>query len=288
MPTELHAAAPPRIPLSLLVAFAGAALAVAASGSAAAAEPDWPQWGRSPGHGASAAGAGQPLGAIVSDLVYDPFVPVATAEANGNLLAHYPVPLLDGPDVYMESKTGTYVSCSPPRSGQPAPCGPDAWDRQVWNVLKLRWSSGALAPVWRFETDWKPEPNAGHLGGWEPVFHPALAAGFLWVPGAGGSVFRVSKETGAGARIAPFGASIDPAIFVAGGLAADAAGNVYYNAIQLDPAAPWGRDAAGAWIVQVKPDGTFRRAAFADLVPGAPAATAQCERQFGGGTSLPF
>jgi outer membrane protein assembly factor BamB len=274
-----------RIPLSLVVAFAGVALSLAVRRPGAAAEPDWPQWGRSPGHGASASGPAQPLGAILSDFVYDPFVPAATAEAGGNLLAHYPVPLLDGADVYMESKTGTYVSCFPPGSGQPAPCGADAWDRQIWNVQKLRWSSGALAPVWRFETDWKPEPNAGHLGGWEPVFHPALAAGFLWVPGSGGSVFRVSKDTGAATRISPFGSPIDPSIFVAGGIAADAAGNVYYNAIQLDPANPWNRDATGAWIVQVRPDGTFRRAAFSDLVPGASPGTAQCERQFPGGTS---
>jgi hypothetical protein len=289
VPTDLAAVARPRsIPSLLLLVAAAVGLIAAGGGKARGADPDWPQWGRTPGHGASAAGPAQPLGTILSDFVYDPFVPAATAEAHGNLLAHYPVPLLDGGDVYMETKTGTYVSCSPPGSGQPAPCGPDAWDRQIWNVQKLHWTSGALSPVWRFETDWKPEPNAGHLAGWEPVFHPALAGGFLWVPGSGGSVFRVRKDTGAGTRISPFGAAIDPSIYVAGGLAADAAGNVYYNAIQLDPAGPWSRDALGAWLVQVRPDGTFRRAAFADLTPGGPPALAQCERQFGGATPLPF
>ena len=276
-----------RIALTPLILFVAALAALTATRPAGGAEPDWPQWGRSPGHGASAAGAGQPLGAILADFVYDPFVPAATAEAGGDLLAHYPVPLLDGGDVYMESKTGAYVSCTPRGSGQPAPCGPNAWESQIWNVQKLRWSAGALAPVWRFETDWKPEPNAGHLGGWEPVFHPALAAGFLWVPGAGGTVFRVAKDTGLGTRLSPFGAAVDPSIFVAGGIAADAAGNIYYNAIQLDPAGPWSRDALGAWIVQVRPDGTFRRAAFASLVPNAPAATAPCERQFAAGSLLP-
>ncbi|MEO8191522.1 MAG: hypothetical protein ABI682_14365 [Acidobacteriota bacterium] len=248
---------------------------------------DWPQWGRDSRHGAAAPVAAQPLGGILADFVYDPFVPASTAEAGGDLLAHYPVPLLDGPDVYMESKTGTYVSCSPPGSRQPAPCGVAAWDRQIWNVQKLRWTGTSLVPVWRFESDWKPEPDAGNgpsgLFGWEPVFHPVLASGSLYVPGRGGSVFRVSKETGEGVRISPFGA-LDDSVFVAGGLAADDAGNVYYNAIQLDVSNPWGSDARGAWLVQVRANGTTRTATFASLLPGAPGL---CEGTFGGPLPLP-
>src|ERR1700738_5089652 len=138
---------------------AAALLQVAARVNAA----DWPQWGRTPGHGASASVAAQPIGAILADFVYDPFAAAASAESGGNLVAHYPVPLLDGADVYMEVKTGAYVSCSPPGSGKPAP------------------DSGA---------------GGSGLSGWEPVFHPALAGDFLYVPGRGGSVFRVSKDTG--------------------------------------------------------------------------------------------
>ncbi|MCA1582134.1 MAG: hypothetical protein LC796_12255 [Acidobacteria bacterium] len=250
---------------------------------------DWPQWGRDARHGAAASVAAQPLAAILADFVYDPFVRQSTAESGGSLLAHYPVPLLDGPDVYMGAKTGTYVSCSPPGSRQPAPCGPAAWDRQIWNVQKLRWTGTSLAPVWRFETDWKPEPDAGSgpsgFFGWEPVFHPVLAGGFVYAPGRGGSIFRVEKATGNAVRISPFG-GLDDSIFVAGGLAADAAGNVYYNAIQLDLARPWGSDARGGWLVQVRTDGTFRMATFASLVPGAPGASDACEGTFTG--ALPY
>ena len=115
MPTELALVARPRNPLFLFVA---AAIGMTLAGGRAFGADDWPQWGRTPGHSASTAGAAQPLGTILSDFVYDPFVPAATAESHGNLLAHYPVPLLDGADVYMETKTGTYVSCSPPGSGR--------------------------------------------------------------------------------------------------------------------------------------------------------------------------
>ena len=275
-------------PASRLLRAAGRALAAAAASAMAflaapaeAGEADWPQWGRDPSHGAASPVAAQPLAAVLADFVYDPFVPLAQAESGGDLLAHYPVPLVDGADVYMERKTGEYVSCSPPGSGVPAPCGPDAWDRQIWNVVKLSWRSGALVPVWTFASDWKPMADQGHLGGWEPVFHPALAGGFLWVPGAGGSVFRVDLATGAGTRISPFSRGApDPSIFVAGGLAAGPVGEIYYDAIRLDTSAPWRADALGAWLVSVRSDGSSRTATFAALTPGAPAPADFCEGSF--------
>jgi outer membrane protein assembly factor BamB len=246
-----------------------------------AAGPDWPQWGRDPGHNGAAVVAGQSLTTVLADFVYDPFVDAEVGESNGDLLAHYPVPLLDGKDVYMESKTGRYVSCVPPGSGSPSPCGADAWGSQVWNVQKLRWQGSVLVPQWRFESDWKPVPDGGHLNGWEPVFHPVLAGGFLYVPGAGGSVFRVDRLTGSGTRISPFGGGPpDPGTFVAGGLAADSAGNVYFNAMALDPVLPWSHDALGAWLVRIRPDGSSHKVAFSSLVPGAPAAFGACEGSF--------
>ncbi len=267
----------------LVAALAAAAVLLR---PAAASGADWPQWGRTPGHGASASVSAQPLAAILADFVYDPFVPQATREAGGNLVAHYPVPLLDGGDVYMSSKTGRYVSCDPPGSRQPAPCGPDAWDQQIWNVQKLRWSDGELRPVWRFQSDWKPAPDAGGgLSGWEPVFQTALAGSVLYVPGRGGSVFRVRTDTGVATRISPFGA-LNFSIYVAGGLAVDASGNVYYNALALDPADPWHTDSRGGWLVQVRPNGTFQLASFAALVPGAPAGVS-CEGSFPGPLPLP-
>lgn len=272
-------------------ARAAALVVFAAIGSAASRIPasaaDWPQWGRDGSHGAASPFAAQPLGAILADYVYDPFVPLAQQESGGSLLAHYPVPLIDGSDVYMETKTGEYVPCSPPNSGVPFPCGPDAWDRQIWSVAKLSWHNGALTTVWTFATDWKPPPNQGHLNGWEPVFHPALAGGFLYVPGAGGSVFRVDKATGAGMRISPFAAGApDPALFVAGGLAAAPDGTVYYDAMRLSGFG-WSRDVDGAWLAAVAPDGTSRIVAFSALVPSAPGASDPCETSFPN-SSLPW
>ncbi len=238
---------------------------------------DWPQWGGNPAHTGTAAAPGQGLDAILADFVYDPFVSAELADRGGELLVHYPVPLVDagGTDVYMELKTGSYQPCSQ------LACS--SWDTEIFHVQKLQWQGGALAPVWRFQTDWRPEPDAGHLNGWEPVFHPALAAGFLWVPGAGGSVFRVDRSTGQGVRVSPFPASgggLDGTIFVAGGLSAGGNGSIYYNAIRLDSIAPWTADVEGAWLVEVHADGTSRTVPFSTLVPAAPSGTALCERAF--------
>jgi len=266
-----------------------AVLAILSAAAGASKGADWPQWGRDPGHGAASPVPAQPLGAILADYVYDPFVPLAQREAGGDLLAHYPVPLIDGPDVYMETKTVEYIPCNPPGSRKPAPCGADAWDRQIWNVAKLSWQAGALRTVWTFATDWKPPADQSHFGGWEPVFHPVLAGGFLYVPGAGGSVFRVDKSAGTGVRVTPFGPGApDPTIYVAGGLAAGPGGEIYYDAVQLSAVLPWTADAGGAWLVAIAADGTARTATFASLVPGAPAGSALCETGFMSASDLPF
>src|SRR5439155_1682958 len=64
-----------------------------------------------------------------------------------------------------------------------------------------------------------------------------------------------------------------PAPFVAGPLAADAAGNIYYNALKFDPADPYGAsgtDIAGAWLVRIGADGSARSVEYRTLVPDAP------------------
>ena len=47
--------------------------------------------------------------------------------------------------------------------------------------------------AWQFSTDWKAPGSQNDF--WEPVFHPALANGSLYVPGAGGSIWKVNKAT---------------------------------------------------------------------------------------------
>ena len=116
-------------------------------------------------------------------------------------------------------------------------------------------------PVWTFASDWKPEPNGSGLEGWEPVFHPVDANGFIYVPGAGGTVWKVNQADGTSAApINPFsGMNVTAAdTYVAGPLTADSAGNIYYNVIELaDPSVgdPWQNDVQGAWLVKVTPAG---------------------------------
>ena len=99
------------------------------------------------------------------------------------------------------------------------------------------------------------------------------------MPGVSGSVFKLSRETGAVLSVLqPFAS--DPDTFVAGGLAADPAGNVYYNALKLNPAGPWVFDALGAWLVRIGSDDSTTLASYAALVPGAPGAKSFCRFQF--------
>lgn len=252
----------------------------------AAPGQNWLQWGQNAQHSGAVSVTGQNAVQQYANIVYDPFVSAEQAEAGGDLVVHYQSPLVDGNDVFMEFKSGRYVPCDPPGSGQPFPCGSDAWDQQVWSEKRIEWQNGMLAEVWRFDSDWKPEPDAGSLGGWEPVFHAALAGGFVYVPGAGGTVFKLNRDDGTVvARLNPFG-SIDPSTFVAGPLTADAAGNIYYNVIRLaiaaDPAQnnPWGADVLGAWLVKIGADDSIAMASFASLTSGAPAPGDRCFTTF--------
>lgn len=252
----------------------------------AASAQNWPQWGQNAQHTGSIPVAGQSANAQYANFTYDPFVAPEQMESGGDLLTHYQAPLVDGSDIFMEFKGGRYVSCDPPGSGMPFPCGPDAWNEQIWSEKRLRSDGSGFAEVWRFDSDWKPEPDAGGLDGWEPVFHAALSGAFIYVPGAGGTLFKLRREDGSvAARLNPFG-SIDPSTFVAGPLTADSSGNIYYNALKLaissDPGRnnPWGTDILGAWLVKAGADDSITVATFASLTAGAPAANARCVTAF--------
>jgi len=75
--------------------------------SLAGSVPAWPQWGQNPQHSGTAVAAGQDLNRILADLTFDPFVP-QEIKAPCNFCTHYQAPLIDGRDVFMEFKTGTY------------------------------------------------------------------------------------------------------------------------------------------------------------------------------------
>jgi hypothetical protein len=246
--------------------------------------PAWPQWGQNPQHTGFLSVAGQPPQAKLSDDVFDPFVSKEIAES-GALLMHYQVPLVNGSNVFMELKTGKYISCDPPGSGQPFPCGPDAWNNEIWNEVGLRWKNGKLNPVWKFRSDWVPPPNSGSspanvtLQGWEPLFQPLLSGSYVYVPGAGGTLYKVNQSNGkVVSHIDPFG-SVDPSKFVAGGLSADSSGNIYYNVMQVDLAWPWESNVQNAWLVAVASNDSTRTVTYSSLLPGAPT---ECLATFGG------
>jgi hypothetical protein len=85
---------------------AGTAVTLLAAGSGTLS---WPQWAQNPRHTGFLNVSGQDLNKILADIVYDPLVPQEQALNGGNLLVHYQTPLVDGNDVYMESKAGTYT-----------------------------------------------------------------------------------------------------------------------------------------------------------------------------------
>ncbi len=264
--------------------------------------PFWAQWASTPQHTGQVTVAAQALNNKLTDIVYDPFVPQEQTEEFGELVAHFEATLTDGNDFYMESKSGNYQPCSSPGNwllGEV--CGPNAWNQLIWNVTRYTWENGKPVLIWTFQSDWKPEPNdanvlAGSAGlfGWEPVFHPLLANSFLYAPGAGGTIWKVDKNTGKSvSQINPFSGSnnVPANTFVSGPLTADASGNIYYNVIWLAAASdPWfTSDVLGAWLVKVTPDDTPTTASFASIVPNAPAAgSSNCPGIFNSLIPLPW
>jgi outer membrane protein assembly factor BamB len=224
---------------------------------------DWPQFAHDARHNGQVAAAAQPLMRLLADIQYDPFVDQEQAATGGDLFIHYQVPLVDGDDVFMEFKSGVF-SVWP------------IWQTESWSIHRLHWENGVLADTWTAPSDWKPVPAASN-DSWEPVFHAILANGFLYEPGAGGTLLQFDRASGALVRrINPFGATVDANTYVAGVPAADPAGNVYYTAMKLNGAAPWSSDVRGAWLVRVAPDATTSIVPFSTIVTGAPAGTAQC------------
>jgi outer membrane protein assembly factor BamB len=200
---------------------------------------NWPQWGQNAQHQGISDATGQALNAQRADIVYDRFVPLEQQDNGGDLLAHYQAPLVVGNDVYMEFKSGRYVACDP-TTGNPPPgetvCGSDSWPLQIWNERRLHWEGGALKQDWNYASDWKPVPDQGLLGGWEPVFHATVSGDIIYVPGFGGTIWKIDRHEGTVlGHISPFATlGVDPGLlFETGPPVADSRGNLYYNVIQL-------------------------------------------------------
>src|SRR5438270_4610456 len=165
--------------------------------------PDWAQWGLNAQHTLFDGGVvGQPLNRNIVNLVYDFNIDAEKADPNAadGLDVHYQVPLVDGNDVFIESKDGTYSNST--------------YSTQKWHQNKYTWQGGTLVKQWTFNTDWFAAGSSSLF--WEPVYHAALANGFLYVPVQGGTIFKINKSTGAVVkRINPFGTTINPNTFTA-------------------------------------------------------------------------
>ena len=247
------------------VALAGGAIMVLASSlSAMAAGPatNWPQWGQNAQHHGFVNSIGQALNGELADVTYDPFAPAEIASTGGELLVHYQAPLIEENNVFMEFETGPNLS--------------DITNK-TWHEKRLHWegSPSDLVTKWDFASDWQPE-SLDFSGGWEAVFHAALSESAVFVPGAGGTIFQLNKGTGQNlGRINPFGSTIDPNTFVAGPLTVDSGGNVFYNALKLDPNT---LSVVDSWLVKVDTSGGTSKVSYQALVPNAPTT---CVRAFG-------
>jgi hypothetical protein len=243
---------------------------------------NWEQWGGNPGHTGTACKEVDHFDRISAHMTFDPFLDRELADATiqagvPDLFTHFQTPLLVDNDVYMEFKAGTYTSCDSVPVG--APCGILAWNSQVWTERAFHWSNDRLVADWTFASDWKPEP--GLFAIWEPVFHAIVVGEFVYVPGASGSLHKLDRHTGQEvATIRLPGVGDDPNTFIAGGIAADANGNLYYNALALSAVNPRQNPPRGAWLIKVRPDDTVAMVEFSTIAVGAPAATDACVAQF--------
>lgn len=238
---------------------------------------DWPQWGRTSKHDSAADVTGNRLERIEATFAIDPLVEDEKKADGDDLLVHYPVPLVDGDDLFVIQKGGAFTSHASPET-------------QSWSVRNLRRTATGYVARWTFASDWLPPAVQEDSGGphWESVFHPILGGDVLWVPGRGGTMFKVRRADGSLiARINPFGASPDPNTYGAGPPVLDDAGNLFYNAIRLAPSEPWRSDPIGSWMVRIGADGATKLVAFAALTTSAPAPDALCTGSFRS-EDLPF
>jgi hypothetical protein len=224
------------------------------------APPTWGQWALNPQHNLFDSNVvGQPANQIVTSFVYDFNVAAEKADPNaaGTLLVHYQVPLIDGNDVYVESKDGTYSNST--------------YSTQKWHQNKYTWQGGTLVKVWTFNTDWFAAGSSSLF--WEPVYHAVLANGFLYDPGEGGTIFKINKSDGSVAkRINPFGTTINPNTFTASPLSTDNNGNIYYNVIQVtqNNTTGWGSDdVVGSWLVKVGANDSVTMVSYSTLLSQA-------------------
>lgn len=260
-------------------------LFVTACGGTSAGDPtcdEWGQWAQRADHRGAPCVAGQPMARTIASVTIDPLVDEERADLGGPLGVHYQSPLAVGDDVYMMSKSGTYTPCAMVATLRL--CDPHRRDTMVWSEKGFRWENGSLVEKWSYESDWKPMPSTG---GFEPMFQPAVAGDFIYVPGAGGVLHKLTRADGVPAGdVTPL--PVDPDRYVTGPITVGPDGSLYYNSVRLGHADPFGTSPDAA-LVRVRPDGTTQTASYASLVPDAPAPDASCRGSFSSMTTpLPW
>jgi hypothetical protein len=239
---------------------------------------DWPQWALNPQHTEFLnSTVGQPLGQNVVNIVYDFNTDAEKADPNagGTLLVHYQVPLIDGNDVFIESKDGTYSN--------------NTYSTQKWHQNRYTWQGSNFVKVWTFDTDWYAPGSSNDF--WEPVYHAVLANGFLYDPGKGGTIFKINKADGSVVkRINPFGTTVDPNTYTASPLSTDGQGNIFYNVVQISTPPTvsfFTNDAVNSWLVRVGADDSITMVSYSTLLSQAnvlgdavPAANGRCNLSF--------
>jgi len=239
---------------------------------------DWPQWALNPQHTEFLnSTVGQPLNQNVVNIIYDFNTDAEKADPNagGTLLVHYQVPLIDGNDVFIESKDGTYSN--------------NTYSTQRWHQNRYTWQGSNFVKVWTFDTDWYAPGSSNDF--WEPVYHAVLANGFLYDPGKGGTIFKINKATGAVVkRINPFGTTIDPNTYTASPLSTDGQANIFYNGVQISTPPTvsfFTNDAVNSWLVRVGADDSVTMVSYSTLLSQAaikgdavPASNGRCNLSF--------
>ena len=232
---------------------------------------EWSQWAQNPQHTGFLNVSGQPMNHILANVVYDPNVPDEQAQTGGDLLAHYQTPLVDSNDVYMMSKAGTATLGS--------------FATQTWHENKFTWQGTTLGRVWTFDSDWVPPGSVKDF--WEPVYHAVLANGFIYDPGAGGSIFKLNKSDGTVVmRLIPAqflnrDGSLNAHTFTVSPLTADSAGNIYYNVLKLqNNGSFYKKDAVDSWLVKVTPADSISIVSYTGLNPAAPNSSDPCIGEF--------
>lgn len=262
--------------LSSAALAASAMMTLASSLSAVAGAPvtNWPQWGQNPQHQGFVNSIGQDMNGALADVNYDPFAPALEAARDNELLVHYQAPIIEGDNVYMLSETSNGPGCTT------ATCDPADFAARTWHEQRLHWEGNPaqLVTKWDFASDWKPVPLA--FADWEAVFHPASSGNFIFVPGAGGTVFKLAKGSGEVIdRFNPF-STIDAAgTFETGPITADDAGNIFYNTISLTP------DFAltDSRLVKITNTGAVSSVTYANLLAPANPPSSGCTGNFPSG-----